>query len=341
MRTERRNPVLRFIGAALGAALMIAALPACENIYEDLQPCPHGVSLRFVYDYNMAYANAFPREVDCLTLLVFDDEDRYVATRTVTGDELRDENYRMTLDLEAGTYRFVAYGGLACGRRSFSMMSVPVRGACFSDLRVRMEADCLSNPDRKRLHGLYWGTLALSTADLYAEGTVRMMKNTNNIRIVLQQENGGTLSPDDFDFEIIDDNTLFGSDNDLLSAGTVTYTPWKTGQAQTGVTIVGDNVVPEAVGVAYAELSTSRLMTKSAPRLVVRRHSDGGAVVDMPLKRYLLMLRSDRYDDMDDQEYLDRECDFVLFFFLRPDGSWIDTRIVVNDWVVRINDAEM
>ena len=60
----------------------------------------------------------------------------------------------------------------------------------------------------------------------------------------------------------------------------------------------------------------------------------------MPLKRYLLMLRSDRYD-MDDQEYLDRECDFVLFFFLRPDGSWIDTRIVVNDWVVRINDAEM
>lgn len=61
MRTERRNPVLRFIGAVLGAALMIAALPACENIYEDLQPCPHGVSLRFVYDYNMAYANAFPR----------------------------------------------------------------------------------------------------------------------------------------------------------------------------------------------------------------------------------------------------------------------------------------
>ena len=92
---------------------------------------------------------------------------------------------------------------------------------------------------------------------------------------------------------------------------------------------------------AISPRSTSRLMTKSAPRLVVRRHSDGGAVVDMPLKRYLLMLRSDRYDDMDDQEYLDRECDFVLFFFLRPDGSWIDTRIVVNDWVVRINDAEM
>lgn len=340
MRTAGRNTVLRRIGAALGAALMIAALPACESIYEDLQPCPHGVSLRFVYEYNMTDSNAFPREVDCLTLLIYDADDRYVATRTVTGPELRDENYRMTLDLEAGAYRFVAYGGLACERHSFAMTSVPAAGAAFSDLRVRMDPDCLTDPDRKRLHDLYWGMLRLSTADLYAEGTVEMMKNTNNIRIVLQQENGGVLSPDDFDFEITDDNTLFASDNDLIPAGKVTYTPWTTGQAQTGVVIVGDDVVPEVASVAYAELSTSRLMLKNDPRLIVRRHSDGGTIVDMPLKRYLLLLRSDRYD-MGDQEYLDRESDFVLFFFLRPDGSWINTRIVVNDWVVRINDAEM
>lgn len=319
---------------------MIAALPACESIYEDLQPCPHGVSLRFVYEYNMAYANAFPREVECLTLLIYDADDRFVGTRTVTGPELRDENYRMTLDLEAGAYRFAAYGGLACERHSFAMTSVPAAGAAFSDLRVRMDPDCLTDPARKRLHDLYWGTLTLSTADLYAEGTVEMMKNTNNIRIVLQQEYGGVLSPDDFDFEITDDNTLFGFDNDLISAGTVTYTPWTTGQAQTGVVIVGDNVVPEVASVAYAELSTSRLMCKNDPRLIVRRHSDCETIIDMPLKRYLLLLRSDRYD-MGDQEYLDRESDFVLFFFLRPDGSWIDTRIVVNDWVVRINDAEM
>lgn len=340
MRTAGRNKVLRLIGAACGAALMIAALPACESIYEELEPCPHGVSLRFVYDYNMEYADAFPKQVDCLTLLIYDDNDRYVAARTVTGPELRDENYRMTLDLDAGAYRFVAYGGLACPERSFAMTTVPAAGAALSDLCVRMDPDCLTVPGRKRLHDLFWGTLTLSTADLYAEGTVEMMKNTNNIRIVLQQENGGELSPDDFDFSVTDDNTLFGFDNDPIPAGTVTYTPWKTGQAQTGVTIVGNNVVPEAVRVAYAELSTSRLMIDNDPRLVIRRHSDGGTVVDLPLKRYLLLLRSDRYD-MGDQEYLDRESDFELFFFLRPDGSWISTRIVVNDWVVRINDAEM
>lgn len=319
---------------------MTFALPACESIYEDLQPCPHGVSLRFVYEYNMLGANAFHTQVDCLTLLIYDEKDDYVASRTVTGKELSDENYRMTLDLEKGSYRFVAYGGLACEEHSFALVSEPTAGTTFSDLRVRLEDDCLTVPERKRLHGLYWGELKLRTGDLYAEGTVRMMKNTNNIRIVLQQENGGVLSPEDFDFEITDDNTLFGPDNDLISVGTMTYTPWAKGQAQTGVTIVGNEVQPEAVKVAYAELSTSRLMTGNSPKLIIRRHDNGSTIVDMPLNRYLLMLRSDRYD-MGDQEFLDREDDYELFFFLRPDGSWIDTKIVVNDWVVRINDAEM
>lgn len=102
-----------------------------------------GVSLRFVYDYNMEYADAFPKQVDCLTLLIYDDNDRYVAARTVTGPELRDENYRMTLDLDAGAYRFVAYGGLACPERSFAMTTVPAAGAALSDLCVRMDPDCL------------------------------------------------------------------------------------------------------------------------------------------------------------------------------------------------------
>lgn len=337
MRRERRNRVLRFIGAAFGAALMVVASSSCERIYDDLPPCPHGVSLRFVYDYNMEYANSFPRKVDCLTLLVYDERGRHVDTKVVTGPELRDENYRMRLDLEEGSYRFVAYGGLACGERSFILTGV----SSWADLRVRLDAGCLAEDGRKRLHDLYWGDLVLATGDLYREGTIEMMKNTNNIRIVLQQEDGGALSPDDFWFEITDDNTLFGPDNDLIAAGEVTYTPWKTGQAQTGVSIVGnDRVEPVPVEVAYAELSTSRLMLKNEPKLLVRRRSDGGTVVELPLKRYLLMLCSDRYD-MGDQEFLDRESDFALFFFLRPDGAWIDTKIVVNDWVVRINDTEL
>lgn len=79
-------------------------LSSCNDlIYDDLDPCPYGVSLRFVYDYNMEFANAFPAQVDCLTLYVYDGDGKYVTTRTVTGPELRDEAYRMTLDLTPAT----------------------------------------------------------------------------------------------------------------------------------------------------------------------------------------------------------------------------------------------
>ena len=325
----------------LSAVLATVALSSCERIFEDLDPCPHGVSLRFVYDYNMEFANAFPKQVDCLTLYIYDDKDNYVDTKIVTGAELQDEDYRMTLDLEKGNYHFVAYGGLACDKSSFSLLQAPAAGSKRTDLRAAMDADCLTVPERRNLHDMFWGQLTLATADLYSEGTVKMMKNTNSIRIVLQHVDGTPVKADDFDFEIIDDNTLFNYDNDLLPNGNITYIPWAKGQAQTGVSIVGpDQVVPQPVEVAYAELSTSRLMTKNSPRLLVKRHEDGEIVIDFPLNNYLLLMRSDRYSKMGDQEYLDRESRWTLYFFLQA-GIWLQTRIVVNDWVVRINDIEM
>ena len=97
----------------LCTVLAVAALlSSCHGIYNDLEPCSQGVRLRFVYDYNMEYANAFHSQVDCLVLLVYDEQGNYLVTYIGTGDELKDENYRMTLDLEKGSYHFIAYGGL-------------------------------------------------------------------------------------------------------------------------------------------------------------------------------------------------------------------------------------
>ena len=53
----------------LCTVLAVAALlSSCHGIYNDLEPCSQGVRLRFVYDYNMEYANAFHSQVDCLAL---------------------------------------------------------------------------------------------------------------------------------------------------------------------------------------------------------------------------------------------------------------------------------
>ncbi len=340
----------RLLGVLLGLLPLGLALSSCERIYEELEPCPHGVSLRFVYDYNMEYANSFARSVDCLTLYIYDADGEYVGTRIVQGAALAEESYRMQLELEEGTYRFLAYGGIACEDRSFRPEEEPAAGSRIEDLRVAMDLDRIAAPvaaDR-RLHDLFWGELTLATGDLYREGTVEMMKNTNNIRVVLQQESGEPIDAEDFTFRITDNNSLFDYRNDLLREGVapVTYAPWITGQAHTGVSILGDTVAEESVGVAYAEMSTSRLMTGNDSRLQITRRSDGATVVDFPLLTYLALLRSERYalppyNMTDDQEYLDRESDYVLFFFLRPDHSWLDTKIVVNNWVVRINQVEL
>ena len=128
MQSRKRNIVSRIIGAALCVASMSFAFSSCENIYEDLDPCAHGVSLRFIYDYNMEFANAFPKKVDCLTLYIYDEEGNYVDTRVVTGPELRDESYRMTLDLAPGKYRFITR--LVNGKQGFYRSlseAIPIR----------------------------------------------------------------------------------------------------------------------------------------------------------------------------------------------------------------------
>lgn len=350
MFNGKRNLINNLMGAALCAVAMGLPLSSCNGlIYDDLDPCPYGVSLRFVYDYNMEFANAFPAQVDCLTLYVYDGDGRYVTTRTVTGPELRDEAYRMTLDLTPGDYRFVAYGGMACDESSFSMVETPDFGSLTGDRRVLIDRSQVNaNVARQRkLHDLFWGELSLTSAYPQPEGTVKMMKNTNNIRVVLQQEFGGTVDVDDFEFEITDNNALLNYDNTLITDNVLplTYKPWTTGQSQTGVSITGSQVQPVPVIVAYAEMSTSRLVEKSNARLVIRRKADGEAIVDFPLVKYLELLCSDYYKEppfsLTTQEYLDRESSYELFFFLRPDNSWLDTRIVINDWVVRINDIEV
>lgn len=319
----------------LPVALAMVTLASC--IKDDaLEPCPKGVNLRFVYDYNMEYANAFPSKVDCVTLYIYDADGNYVATRTETGDVLQDENYRMQIDLEEGTYQFVAYGGLACGEHSFAPTAEPGQGSVRSDLRIAMQGN--GETSNVKLHDLFYGSLDVTVeGDFYKEHTLYMMKNTNNVRIILQQLNNQPLASKDFDFRITDDNTLFNYDNSLIPNGTLTYAPWSQGEETVGESEGEDTQVT----VAYAELSTSRLMTENHPRLLITASEDGREIVNIPLNDYLLLLKSDLYADMPAQEFLDRESEWSLIFFLDDNNVWLQTVIVINDWVVRLNNIPL
>lgn len=333
---------------------LVAIISAgCNGILdEEPEPCPVGMEIRFIYDYNLERANAFPAQVECLTLHVYDSDGKYVTTVTETSSALADENYRMSVELPEGDYKLVAYGGMACGNSSFDYLTVPAAGTKVEDIGVRLDPECLEagNP-RGRLHDLFYGTLDvhLTKAPHLAPIVVKMMKDTNYFRIILQHLTYVPLDGKDYAFEIIDDNTEFDHNNMLVDNGMVTYTPWETGSITVGTGEIpggngnvrsGDNNTVTEVKIAYADLSVSRLMTMRSPRLVVTYKLTDTKIIDIPLNNYLLALRSNYFDWCGEQEFLDRKSEWQLFFFLDKPNHWNKAFIRIDDWTVRVNDID-
>ena len=344
----------KMLASLLGRTLVVLPLlgfAACTLIKNDLAECPVPVlEIRFVYDYNMEYANAFHQQVDCLSAYFFDADGRLVAVEQVTDrQQLADEAYRMRPGLAAGNYRVVAYGGMACAETSFAHANPLQAGDHYAGIRVQLDPAALTDPARARLHNHYYGSAEFTVdavEDTYA--TVEMMRNTNSVQVALQHTNGAPIDCDDFCFEIVDDNNVFNHANDLLATGEITYIPYNTENRSTGT--VGDSrAADNEWHAALAQFNTSRLVPRSAAKptaatLRVSRADDGEPVLEVPLVNYMLLFKSDSpagLGYLGDQEYLDRENSWRFVFFLdEASGTWVQNRIVVNDWEVRMNDTD-
>lgn len=285
----------------------------------------------------MEFANAFYSQVDCLTVLFYDSEGKFVTKRINTSSDLADEFWRMEIDLAPGQYHILAYGGMACEDSSFSFVTDP-ESTAYNNVRVHLNSECITSPVGTELHPLFYGKLDTeveANSTTYREVTVPMMKDTNNIRVLLQQVGGEPVDNADYDFRITDNNTLFAWDNDLLPVPTVTYYPWARGNASPGELPDGSDA-----SVAWAELSTSRLVTGASPRFIITHKETGENVVDIPLNNYLLLLKSQAFATMGNQEFLDRESRWNMIFFLNQ-NNWVSVSITIKDWTVRINNSEV
>lgn len=331
-----KGNIISKIASGVLFTLLTMLMPTSCDIYEGLDPCPRGVNLRFVFDYNMEYANAFPSKVDCYTLFIYDEQGNFLSSYSEEGDKLRDENYRLQIDLPDGKYQFVAYGGMECDRRSFEPVTVPQKGSNLTDLKVMMHHKDLTSD--QALHDFFYGAADVTIEeDLYRETTIKLMRNTNNIRVLLQHMNGESIPMDKFEIRITDDNSLFDAENNLIPNGTITYFPWISGVTSKSKA----DGSKEEINAGFAEFSTSRLSVESHNRLIVNRLEDKQVVLSIPLNKYLLLLKSDRYNKMGSQEFLDRENDWSLIFFLDSRYKWINTQIIVNGWTVILNDADL
>ncbi|MGN1232956.1 MAG: FimB/Mfa2 family fimbrial subunit [Candidatus Cryptobacteroides sp.] len=320
------------------AALLLAAVAiSCNTIYDDQSDCPRGVSLRFVYDYNMEFANSFHTQAHCLNVYLFDKDGNYLDNWVETGEVLKDENWRMKRELGEGSYTLIAYAGLCCGESSFTAPQLNTRAASRKE-EVSVSLNHKNFTSDASLHSLFYGMATLEVGkDDYVEDTIYLKKDTNNIRFALQQMNGEQITADEFEVSIVDDNTVLDWQNEPVPAGLVTYKPWVKGETVIGSAEDGET----PVSAAYYELSTSRLTTSTSPRLIVYNKERGENIINIPLNTYLLFLKSELYAEMPAQEFLDRVSEWSLIFFLDSGNRWYNAKIVVNDWVVRLNDAEL
>lgn len=301
-----------------------------------------GVYISFKYDYNIKFANAFANEVNSIALYVFDEEDTLIDQLTTTDKEaLSDDEFEMVLQLDPGEYRLLAWGGLM-NEESFDLLANAEIGKTkLQELQVRMRRDHNASGDavvEKDLLPLYHGSMEIVVDDVKGtyKHTMSLMKDTNVVRILLNELSGHEADADDFIFEIEDSNGLYDWDNTLLDDEQITYKAWYKESVSTDTETMSR--AQESVGGALAELTIGRIRADRSPILRIRSSETGEDIVRLPLAEYALMVKGQYNLGMSDQEYLDRVDEYNMTLFLN-EGEWVSTSILIHSWRVVINNT--
>lgn len=130
------------------------SLTGCSMMHEgeDIEGCPTGnFVVQFVYDYNIQRADMFRDHVGEVALYVYDEDGRFVTSRTVSDKQrISDRNNRFNITLRAGNantagadliagkkYRFVAVAGQKGGAILPTSEALPYASAASERARYR------------------------------------------------------------------------------------------------------------------------------------------------------------------------------------------------------------
>ena len=338
----------------------LTAFTSCEAIMEGEGDCEPVYSLTFSYDMNLKWYDVFPAEVTSVRAYAFDDNDVLVWQNSHRGSDLADPTYKMPLDLKPGKYKLVAWCGVdndvQPSEESFAVQDAQIGVTTLPELTCRLNREYneeLGHHSRKQLYFMYHGIRDIEIPETFITKetvyNVRLTKDTNHIRIVLQHLSGQSLSADDFSFEISSANGHLGHDNSLVDDAKITYLPYKT---LTGSTVVGKDDAETSralvtVNGAIADLNVSRMMADNPEEMIltIGNKKTGETVARIPVIDYAL-LSKDYYEEayrhqMTDQEFLDREDHYVMTLFLDSDNHWLDTSILIHSWRVVLSKAEI
>lgn len=335
--------------------LSLLLLASCTQMTKELPECEVDYVLRFRFDMNLLYADAFHTQVNSVTVFAYDEDGTLVWHNTEKGEALAQEGYTMDItELPTGEYEIVAWCGLENdGERSESFI-VPEQTIGTSsrpDIHCRMErkyrddGSAYSDTD---LYHLFHGTTHVSIGDKYSVTesgtktfTVPLTKDTNQVRIILQQLSGEDMDVEGFSFKIEDNNGHLEHDNTLRDDETITYHEWNRQTGEAGIdlgdtTRAGDTKIK----VAIADLTVGRLMADH-PTFLTVTNPEGERTARIPLVDYALLTKEMYSRSMTDQEYLDRQDHYTLTFFLDKNNKWIGSSIIINSWRIVLHDYDV
>lgn len=330
------------------AAVLLGLLPACnKTIYDGEGDCQ--ISARFKFDFNLKYADAFRNEVKSVALYVFDQSGRFVTKALESGVNLSQEGYALEIPgLAPGVYDLVAWCGLQ-DSDSFIVDNPTTKTdlICRINTAVRTKAD--ETYSDRMLGNLFYGYVEKTDLKRLPAGSVNtvvipLVKNTNNIRVLLQSINSDiNLTPEQFDFAIYDINAQLGWNDEIVNPAPITYDPFNTKQGSVKL-----NDGTEVLTAAVAEFSVGRLFARTTDKtkLVITQKSTGKEVFNIPLVDYFLMVKGNYSRPMSDQEYLDRQDDYAVAVFLEhkegPGGEfYIAARIYINGWQIVLSNPDL
>lgn len=295
-------------------------LMSCNSFNEDLPECR--LLVKFKYDYNMEYADAFHSQVDKVELYVFDKDGKFLFKQAEEGSALSTGNYSMEVGLPVGEYQFMAWAG---ARESYNITSLTPGVSTITDLKLKLNRE-VSLIINKKLETLWYGEIigVNFKGTEHQTETVNLIRDTKLVRFGFQgYKEDWTLNVNDYDYEIIESNGHLGHDNSLLADDMLSFRPY--------------NVEQKNPSTAYVDMNTMRLMNDRQTRLVVTEKATGKKVFNINLIDYLTMTNMEG-GKMKPQEYLDRQSNYHIIFFLSE--SWLAVQIVINGWTYYIQPGE-
>lgn len=352
---KKINGIIKLLIAWL---LALTGMSCSNPVFDYEGDCGVHHYLRFVYNMNLKWADAFPSEVHSVNLYAFNERGLFVKEYLGRGEDLSKPDYTIELDLSPGKYTLVAWCGLYNDGIDMGSFTVPTPEPGVTTLD---ELNCSLNTLRNNEYDeysdteikfMYHGILDVDLVDtqdgMSYDYTMYLTKDTNHIRVILQQLSGEDMDPADFSFRLEAPNGEMDYDNSLVGDQTVNYLAWDKFSGEAGIFegTEGEGDLIYADGVV-ADLSTCRMMADQSKvmKLTIFNDKTGDVIASVPVIQYALMAK-EYYEtayghQMTNQEFLDREDEYVLTFFLDKDDRWIDSYVYINSWRIVLHSYDI